>query len=316
MRIIITGGTGLIGRSLAAVLTNENHEVILLSRSPNRTSGIPAGARVERWDAITSAGWGHLADGADAIINLAGAGIADARWTDKRKELIKESRMLAGRAVVEAVENAEVKPKVLIQASAVGYYGGTLSDKILTEDSSPGDDYLADVCFDWERSTSAVEAMGVRRAIIRTGIVLSNAGGAWPKIKLPFMLFAGGPLGSGEQWYPWIHITDEVRAIIHLIENQNASGAFNLAAPVPVKNKEMAKVVGKVMGRPSFIPAPGFALKAALGEMSTILLDGQRAIPQNLTETGFRFTYPEIEGAVSDLVGRPAAQPTAAALNV
>lgn len=303
MRVIITGGSGLIGRSLAAKLINDKHDVIILSRSPQRAKGIPAGVKVEKWDAVTSAGWGHLADGADAIVNLAGAGIADARWSAKRKELIGESRMLAGRAVVEAVEAAENKPKVVIQASAVGYYGGSDSDTILTEESSPGSDYLAQICFEWERSTKAVEAMGVRLAIIRTGIVLSNSGGAWPKIKLPFTFFAGGPLGSGNQWYPWIHIADQVRAIEFLINNESVSGVFNLTAPVPVTNKAMAQTIGGVMGRPAFMPAPGFAMKAALGEMATILLDGQRAIPERLTQLGFTFHYPEIEEAVRNLTG-------------
>ncbi|MEM7125846.1 MAG: TIGR01777 family oxidoreductase [Chloroflexota bacterium] len=304
MRIIITGGTGLIGRELTSSLIKDDHEVIILSRSPSKAREIPAPAQVIEWDGLTATGWGETVDGADAIVNLAGSGIADARWSSARKKLIVDSRVHAGRAVMEAIEGSSTKPKVLIQSSAVGYYGAIDGDKVITDDGTPGSDYLAGVCFDWESSTSEAEKLGVRRPIIRTGIVLSNKGGAWPKIKLPFLLFAGGPLGSGKQWYPWIHIEDEVRAIRYLIEDESASGPFNLTAPNPVTNKEMAQSIGQVMGRPSFFPAPGFAIQAALGEMSTILLDGQRAVPKRLQELGFSFMYSDIDDAVRQLTGK------------
>ncbi len=302
MRVIITGGTGLIGRALCVDLVPEGHDVIVLSRNPESVQNMPSGVRLEQWDARTTHGWGALVDGADAIINLAGAGIADARWSSKRKEAILNSRVNAGKAIIGAIEQAEQKPRVLLQASAVGYYGAQSGDREITEESAPGNDYLAQVCFDWETSTSAADKMDIRRPILRTGIVLSNDGGAWPRIKLPFTVFAGGPLGRGEQWYPWIHITDEVRAIRFLLENSDAAGPFNLSAPTPVTNKALAAAVGNVMGRPAFMPAPAPALKIALGEMSTIVLDGQRAVPKHLLDLGFTYIYPDIEAAVKALL--------------
>lgn len=301
MRIIITGGTGLIGRHLSEKLAADDHELVVLTRNPQKTPVMPGGTRFVGWDAKTMGDWASEVDGADAIINLAGASLADGRWTDERKKAIYESRMKVGKALTEAVDAASQKPSVFLQASAVGYYGSNTSDKVFTESSTPGSDFLAQVCFDWEASTVAVERMGVRRAVMRTGIVLSNLDGAWPKLKLPFTFYAGGPLGSGQQWYPWIHIEDESRAIQFLLENDEASGPFNLCAPNPLPNKEFAKVIGEVMGRPSFMPAPGFALRTALGEMSTMVLKGQRVLPQKLQEAGFTFTYPHAKDAIAAL---------------
>jgi uncharacterized protein len=301
MRVIITGGTGLIGRPLSAALLAEGHEVIILSRNPAKRKGIPPGVRLEQWDGQSATGWGPLADGAGAIINLAGEGIADGRWSEERKQRILASRIDAGKAVVQAIAQAQQKPGVLIQASAVGYYGPR-GDELITESSSPGADFLARVCFEWEASTAAASQQGVRRPVLRTGIVFSNEGGAFPKLVLPFRLFAGGPVGSGQQWYPWIHIDDEVRAIQFLLNHPMATGPFNLAAPEPLTNKALAGEIAKVMGRPAVVPAPGFAMKAAFGEMSTVLLDGQRALPQRLQELGFEFKYPTAEVALRALL--------------
>ncbi len=301
MRIIITGGTGLIGRPLSQTLQTQGHEVIVLSRNPAKARGIPAGVQVVGWDGKSADGWANLADGAGAIINLAGENLAAGRWSDERKQRIRQSRLDAGKAVTQAVEQASSKPAVVIQASAVGYYGPR-ADEIITEDSSPGSDFLARLCFEWEASTAAVERHGVRRALLRTGIVLSNEGGAFPKLVLPFRLFAGGPMGSGNQWYPWIHWEDQVRAISFLLEEAAASGPFNLSAPNPVTNRDMAKAIGQVMNRPALLPAPGFALRTVLGEMATVVLDGQRAIPQKLQALGFTFTYPTLEAALRHLL--------------
>jgi uncharacterized protein (TIGR01777 family) len=301
MRIIITGGTGLIGRPLSAALLNEGHEVIILSRNPANRQGIPAGVRLERWDGQTAAGWGALADGAGAIINLAGESIADGRWSEERKQRILQSRLNAGKAVMQAIEQAQTKPGVLLQASAVGYYGPR-GDEIITEESNPGDDFLAHVCAAWEASTAAAVDHGVRRPVLRTGIVLSNEGGAFPKLLLPFRFFAGGPVGSGKQWYPWIHIDDEIAAMRFLLNHPSATGPFNLAAPEPMTNKALATTIGKVMGRPALFPAPSFAIKLAFGEMATVVLDGQRAIPKRLQELGFQFTYPAAEAALRALL--------------
>ncbi len=306
MRVIVTGGTGLIGRALSAGLSSDGHEVIVLSRSPDRATGLPTGVRAECWDARTSDGWTHLADGADAIVNLAGANIAGAgffpsRWTDERKRLIRDSRVNAGRAVAQAVEQARRQPRVVVQASAVGYYGFH-GDEELAEDAPTGNDFLAQLAgADWEPSTAAVEAMGVRRVIVRTGVVLDAKDGALPRLALPVRLFVGGPIGSGKQWMSWIHLEDEVRAIRFLIENEQASGPFNLAAPNPVTNAEFMRVLGHVLGRPSFLPLPGLAMRLAFGEVSDVLLEGQRAVPRRLLALGFQFRFPDAESALRSL---------------
>ena len=300
MRVIITGGTGLIGRALVADLTKDDHETIVLSRRPERAAGLPAEVRVERWDAQTAEGWGSLADGADALVNLAGENIAG-RWTASRKRRIRESRLNAGRAVVQAVELAGVKPRVVVQASGAGYYGPRGDDEI-TEEAGPGKDYLGQTAIEWEASTAPVEALGVRRTVIRSGVVLSTAGGAFPPLLLPFRFFVGGPLGSGRQWFPWIHIADESRAIRFLIEHEAASGPFNLTAPNPLTNAEFGRVLGRVLLRPAFAPTPAFALKLLLGEMSTVLLDGQRAVSHRLQGLDFTFRFPDAESALRELL--------------
>lgn len=303
MKTLITGGTGLIGRQLAGSLAGDGHEVVVLSRNPSQVSGMPAGVRIERWDAKTAAGWGRLADGADAIVNLAGESLAEGRWTEARKQAIVASRVDAGRAVVEAVQAASKKPKVLVQSSAVGYYGPRGSEDV-AEDAGPGADFTARVCVDWEDSTRAVETMGVRRPIIRTGIVLSADGGALPRMLLPFRFFAGGKLGGGEQGFPWIHMADEIGAIRFLIDTAGAKGPFNLAAPNPPTNAAFARAIGQAMGRPAAIPAPGFAMKLAFGEMSTVLLDGQRAVPKRLLDLGYTFRFGDPVAALRDILAK------------
>ncbi|MCA9954524.1 MAG: TIGR01777 family oxidoreductase [Anaerolineales bacterium] len=306
MRVIITGGTGLIGSALAKNLAADGHEVISLSRNPAKHT-FPQGVRGVEWDSKTAVGWGHLADGVDAIVNLAGAPIAGtglfpSRWTAERKRRIRQSRIDAGTAVTEAVAAATNKPKLIVQSSGIDYYGNVPSDKVITETSPHGRGFLADVTVDWENSTAEVEAMGVRRVIIRTGIVLSMESGALPITVLPFKFFAGGPLGSGEQWWPWIHLDDEVRAIRFLLEDDSASGPYNLCTPNPLKNKDFAKKIGQVMNRPAFFPTPAFALKLGLGEIAAIVLDGRRAIPQKLQSEGFEFKFPTAEAALRDIL--------------
>jgi uncharacterized protein (TIGR01777 family) len=308
MRILITGGTGLIGRALSANLAADGNEVIVLSRSPERVTPFPDGVRAERWDARTAEGWGHLADGAAAIVNLAGASLAGegffpTRWTDERRRVIRDSRLDASHAVVEAVAQAEQKPRVVIQSSAVGYYGFH-GDEVLTEEAEPGDDWAARfTAEEWEPSTLPVEEMGVRRVVVRTGVVLSTEGGALPRLLLPFRLFAGGPMGSGDQWYSWVHLQDQVRALRFLIETEEARGSYNLTAPEPATNGELAKLIGQLMGRPSFVPVPGFAMRLAFGEVAEVVLKGQRAVPQRLLDLGFEFCFPAAEAALQDLLG-------------
>lgn len=298
MRIVITGGTGLIGRALAVSLTSDGVEVVVLSRNRGWRTDLPSGVKTACWDGLTAKGWGGLVDGAQAIVNLAGESIAARRWTRQQKRRIIDSRLNAGKAIVEAVQSSTHKPRVLIQASAVGYYG-SCGDQELDEDAPAGGDFLArEVAVPWEGSTAALEALGVRRVVIRTGVVLSVKGGALPKMLLPFKFFAGGRLGNGRQWFPWIHLADHVGAIRFLLETPEARGAFNLAAPNPLTNAEFSRVLGKVMKRPSLIPTPARALRLLFGEMATVLLDGQRAIPQRLLQLGYPFQFAHAEAAL------------------
>ncbi|MBN1888339.1 MAG: TIGR01777 family oxidoreductase [Thermoflexales bacterium] len=302
MRTIITGGTGLIGRALAASLAADGGEVFVLSRNPEGQALLPSGVKAVRWDGLTPQGWGELAGGADVIVNLAGESIAAGLWTAGQKRRIIDSRLNAGKAIVRAVQASASKPRVLIQASAVGYYG-PCGDEELGEDAPAGDDFLArDVAVPWEESTAQLEALGVRRVVIRTGVVLSAEGGALPKMMLPFKLFIGGPLGSGKQWFPWIHLADQVSAIRFLAENQHARGAVNLSSPDPLTNAQFSRVLGQVMRRPAFMPTPAPALRLLLGEMATVLLDGQRAMPRRLLELGYSFKFAQAEAALRDLL--------------
>lgn len=303
MRVLITGGTGFLGRALARSLLADGYEVIALSRRPEQARGLPPGVQMVRWDARTAEGWGHLVEGATAIVNLAGESIAGGPWTAERKRRIRDSRVNAGQAVVAAVQAASQKPSVIVQASAVGYYGPR-GDEEITEETPPGDDFLARVAVEWEASTAPVEALGVRRVIIRTGLPLSREGGVFPFFLLPFRFFVGGPLGSGRQWLPWIHIADEIGAIRFLLENAEAHGPFNLSAPNPVTNAEFSRILGRVMGRPSAMRVPAFALRLALGELATLMLSSQRQMPRRLMEIGYRFRFPELEAALRDLLKR------------
>lgn len=300
MRVIIPGGSGLIGRRLVDQLTEKGYEVIILSRSPKKVLGLPKGATAVAWDGASADGWGELADGAKAIINLAGAGIGDKRWTADRKDLILDSRLDTTRAVVDAIAKAENKPEVLLQGSAVGYYGSR-EDEELTEESAPGNDFLADVTKAWEAAAKPA-AEHTRLVYLRTGVVLSTQGGALPKMILPFKLFAGGPYGNGGMWFPWIHIDDVVKAIIWLLENGSAEGAFNLSSPNIVRNRTFARTLGKVLSRPAFAPTPAFALKAALGEMSILLLGSQRTNANKLVEAGFSFDFDQPLRALKDVI--------------
>ncbi len=305
MRVIITGGTGFIGRSLAFSFVNDHHEVIVLSRNPVHTRGLPADVQVVGWDARTAQGWGHLVDGADAIVNLAGesiggSGLIPARWTDARKQRILQSRLDAANAVVQAVRAARRKPRVVVQASAVGYYGAS-GDEVITETNAAGNDFLAQVCVQWENASAPLDDLGVRRVVIRTGLVLSPDEGVLPRLMLPFRFFVGGALGSGKQRYPWIHIDDVIRAIRFLIDD-DASGSFNLTAPNPLTNRDFSRALGRAMHRPALISVPSFALRLVLGEMATLVIDGQWAIPHKLSEMGFRFRFTELDAALHDLL--------------
>lgn len=302
-RIIITGGTGLIGNALLERLTADGHEVLILSRNPAKARRLPQGARAMAWDGRTANGWGALADGAQAIINLAGATLARPPWTTDYKRTIRESRINAGRAVTEAVRLAQQKPQVVIQSSGVNYYG-LHGDQVVTEETPAGDDFLAEVCKAWEASTAEVEAMGVRHVIMRTAPVLSDKGGILPLIALPFRLFVGGPLGGGQQYWTWIHLADAIGALCFLLANDAAGGPFNLSAPNPVRQAEFSRALARALHRPAWFPTPGFAMKLTLGEMAELLILGsQRVVPQRLQQMGYPFRFTNIATALNDLYG-------------
>lgn len=296
-RVIITGGSGYIGRHLVQTL-KDSYEVVVLSRAPERHR-VP-GATLVGWDGKTAQGWGQLADGAYAIINLAGENIGAQLWTPARKEAVLGSRLSAGKAVVEAARAAAVRPKVVIQQSGIGYYGN--APQPVAEEAPPGNDFAARVCVQWEASTADLEAMGVRRIVTRTAVLIDPNGPALGRLMIPFKLFAGGPLGDGKQPFPWIHPADAIAAYRFFMENENTSGTYNVIAPNAVTNAEFARVLGKVMSRPSWMPAPAFALRLVLGELSIVVLEGQNARAEKLLSAGFKFKFPEAESALRDLL--------------
>jgi hypothetical protein len=247
-----------------------------------------------------SGGWEESIDGADGVVNLAGEGIAEKRWTERQKEIIRSSRIDCTRALVHAIAKSKAKPKFLINASAVGYYGAR-GEETLTEESAPGKDYLARVCVAWEEEAKKAQDQGVRVALVRTGIVLAKGKGALAKMVPPFKFFVGGPLGSGKQWMPWIHVEDEIGLILFLIENANAQGSFNATAPNPVTMEEFCSVLGKVLNRPSWAAVPASALTLLLGEMADMVLAGQRALPKGAEKLGYNFKHPTITEALESL---------------
>ena len=306
MRLIITGGTGLIGRHLTAGLVQAGHKVTILSRHPDLAGDLPADVRLARWDGSTSEGWGNLVDEADGIVNLAGESLAgdslfSLRWTAERKRRILASRLNAGKAIVQAVTRSRYKPAVILQVSAVGFYGPRDASPI-TEEAQAGTDFLSKVCVAWEEFTAPVSAFGIRQVITRLGVVLSARGGALPRQMLPFKFFAGGPIGNGSQAYPWIHIQDVVEAMRFLLENPDAHGPYNLTAPQYVTNAEFGRALGKAMHRPYWMPAPAFLFKIAFGEASIVLLEGQAPSPKKLEGLGYQFRYPEVLPALQDIL--------------
>lgn len=303
MRVMIAGGSGLIGRVLTESLISDNHEVIVVSRYPEDVDHLPFGVKAIGWNARDLAE--HMED-VDAIVNFAGASIAGEslfkmRWTAKRKKQILESRLRAGRILSEAIQSAEHKPEVLIQSSAVGFYG-PLKEEFVDEDHPVGKDYLANVCREWENSTRPVESLGVRRVIIRTGLVFTNRGGIFPLLRLPFSWFVGGYIGDGQQYLSWIHIDDVVHAVRFFIDNRQTQGIYNLSSPNPVKNMDFARMLGMAMRRPSRLPVPSFALRFALGEAATLALDGQRVFPKRLLEAGYIFKYAAFADALPSIL--------------
>ena len=298
MRVIVTGGTGFIGSKLCENLVAKGHEVVLFTRDASRSRDqVHPKVRVVSW--APGAAWESWVDGAGAIVNLAGESIAQ-RWTAAAKLRIVASRVDAAARLSAAIEKAAVKPSVLVNAAAVGYYGPH-GDETLDEDSPPGTDFLATACVAWEEAARKIEVQGVRVVMIRAGIVLGGDGGALAKMLPPFKAFAGGPIGSGEQWMSWIHRDDLVALFVFAIENANARGPINGTAPNPVTMKEFAKALGRALHRPSLFPAPAAAVRLLLGEMATVVLEGQRVVPRRAEALGFKFRFTEVGAALQDV---------------
>ena len=301
MQLVLTGASGFIGSVLCARLLQAGHSLVLLTHSAPADAST-AGKRWIHWTPGTMGEWADAVAVADGVINLAGEPIAGRRWTDRQQQRLQQSRYDATRSIVQACARAQQKPKFLINASAVGYYGPH-QDELLREDAPAGNDFLAKLCLGWEAEASAAEALGLRVVRLRTGIVLGPGGGALKKMVQPFKLFAGGYLGSGQQWMSWIHLDDEVNLILHLIANTSIAGPVNATAPNPVRNREFSQTLGRVLHRPCWLPVPAIALRLGLGKMAEMLLTGQRVIPAAAQLSGFQFRYPNLKEALEACVG-------------
>jgi len=301
MRIVVAGGTGFLGRALVDSLAADGHAVTILTRRAPTTRDR---VRMVTWTPNGSAGsWASEISGADAVVNLAGESIGGRRWTAQQKRRILDSRLDATRSLVAAIAGAASAPSVLLSASAVGYYGPH-GDEIITEDSPAGGDFLADVCARWEAAAQAAAHDRTRVVRMRTGLVLERDGGALPQMLPPFWFGAGGPVGSGRQYWPWIHRADWIALARWVLQTSGVAGAVNATAPNPVTNTDFARALGKALHRPSFMPAPGFALRIILGEMADgLLLSGQRAIPRRAEQGGFTFAYRRVDEALGAIFG-------------
>jgi uncharacterized protein (TIGR01777 family) len=303
MNIVIAGGSGFLGRALTEALTRDRHEIVILTRQPSTDRPASPLVRTVAWTPDGQVGpWASAIDTADAVINLAGESIAARRWSAARKKRIIDSRVLATRSLTTAIGRAAHPPTVFVSGSAVGYYG-PLDDELVTEDHNAGSDFLARVCVRWEEEASHIDPTRTRLVCLRTGLVLERDGGALPQMLLPFRLGAGGPVGSGRQYWPWIHRRDWIDLVRFVLTTAGVCGAVNATAPNPVTNAAFAKALGRVMRRPAFMPAPAFALRLLLGEMAdALLLTGQRAVPAKAGRLGFTFTYTDVEEALRAIV--------------
>jgi uncharacterized protein (TIGR01777 family) len=303
MKLVVAGGTGFIGARLCNQLDRQGHSLTILTRSvsaadsPNNTTILWQPGSPGTWDRNLE----EAIDGADGVINLAGEPIAGKRWIAAQKRRLRSSRIDTTRTLVTAIGKAKKKPAFLLNASAVGYYGAR-GDEVVTEESGRGGDFLSRLCSDWEEEAKRAESYGVRVIRLRTGVVLGKGGGALAKMVPPFKLFIGGPLGSGKQWMPWIHVEDEIGMIQFLMEKSNAHGAVNACAPNPVTMKEFCRALGSVLNRPCWAPVPAFALRLLLGEMAEMLVTGQRAVPAAAERLGYRFRHPELREALENIL--------------
>jgi len=300
MKVAITGATGFVGSRLVERLQAQGHQPLILTR--NRASADRAFPTLEivAYTPTESGSWQQAIAGCDAVVHLAGEPIAESRWTPERKQEILKSRQLSTQKIVEAIAQANPKPTVLVNASAIGYYG--TSETATFDESSPaGNDFLAEVCQAWEAEAQKVKDAGVRLVILRLGIVLGD-GGALAKMTPPFKVFAGGPIGSGRQWFSWIHRDDLVNLILEALTRKDIEGVFNATAPNPVRMTELCQTIGETLNRPSWLPVPSFALEALLGEGAKVVLEGQQVLPKRTTSYGFKYRYPTVKQALAEIL--------------
>jgi uncharacterized protein len=327
-RVVVTGATGMIGRALCKQLIAKGYQVVAFSRDPQKARrSVPGAAEYVAWTPSETGPWASAVDGAYGVIHLAGASLFGKRWSEAYKREIIRSREVGTRGLVNAVAQAQIKPQTFVSMSAVGYYGPH-GDEQLDESAPPGNDFLAQVCQIWEREGKRSEDLGIRTVIFRSGVVLGGdeklsipidfgsasldrpgiilktEEGAFPLLVMPFYFFAGGPILPGTQWFAWIHADDTVGLLMMALEDQRVRGPLNATAPEPQTNRDFAKTIGLVMGRPAWMPVPGFAMKLLLGEMADMITTGQRVIPRKAKELGYQFKYPNAQHAIRAIVGK------------
>lgn len=300
MRVVVTGATGFVGRHLVQALNERNHRVVVLSRNPDRAGrSLPVVAGLHAFDPNREIAPAAALEGADAIVHLAGESVSG-RWDDEKKAAIRDSRVDGTRNLVEGLRDLDRRPRVLVSASAIGFYGDR-GDEELGEDAGPGADFLATVAVEWEAEAARAADFGLRVASLRTGLVLGRDGGALEQMLLPFRLGLGGPMGSGRQWWSWIHLQDLVRMYLAALEG-SWTGSYNATAPEPERQGDFARALAGELGRPAFLPAPAFALRLVLGEFATELLSSQRVLPQQALREGFGFRHGRLPAALADLL--------------
>lgn len=301
MHILLTGGTGLIGRALCQHWLQQGHVLTVWSRSPEHVARL-CGVAVRGIGRLEDYGEGPL----DAVVNLAGAPIADRPWTHKRKALLWASRITLTEQLLAWLAARESKPRVLISGSAVGWYGDGGERELREDDPPVCEDFAAQLCGAWEETAERAQSQGIRVVLVRTGLVLAPDGGFLKRMLLPFRLGLGGPIGNGRQWMPWVHLRDEIGLIDFLLQREDASGPYNACAPQPVRNRDFARALGRALRRPALLPVPSLALKVGLGELSELLLGGQKALPERAQAQGYEFRFTDIDSALADILKDPA----------
>ena len=296
MNILISGGSGLLGTALTKSLLADGHQVFILSRGASVSK---SNVQIIHWDALTTAGWGQLLNEMDVVIHLAGRNTAAWPWTAAKKKSFEDSRILPGLVLAQAIREATHRPSLFVQVSGINHYG--LSGDLADESTPPGEDFLAQLTVKWEDATKSVEGLGVRRIVLRTPPVLARENLIMKLIALPVQLFFGGPIGSGKQAFPWIHIKDWVGSVRYLMSNESANGAYNLIAPMSTSQADFTRVLAEVLHRPYWFPVPAFLLRNVLGEMSVLILEGRFSQPKRLLESGYKFQFPGPREALTDL---------------